>query len=84
MKRLIIITFIVMMLIFTLSASGCGKSEDIDINKKFFFEIATEVWDIVTYNGYQCSYLDKVQNEDGSYTVTFKFENIVLQNGSGD
>ena len=69
---------LILILIICFLFSGCDKNKDKDINVSEYplYVNNTEHYDIATYNSYKCTEYDETKNEDGSYTVTFKFSKI--------
>jgi hypothetical protein len=77
MKKLIFVIVLALMTVF-FAGCGCGEEEDVVIKHRKFLDVP-DCWQINVYNGYICSSLDKVKNDDDSYTVTFIFKNIGIE-----
>ena len=77
MKRFLIIIFV---LILVFCVTGCdsdkNENENINVSQYKLYIDTTEHWDISTSNGYKCISMDNSKDDDGVYTVTFKFKQI--------
>ena len=52
---------------------ACGNKDNLKVRQRFYVD-CSDYWGVATQNGYICTEYNIIQNEDGSYTVTFKID----------
>lgn len=73
LRRVILLLSLISCLLLSCSIK---KAYDIEVSQYNQSMDTTEQWTITTYNNFRCTSQTTVQNEDGTYTVTFVFATL--------
>jgi len=75
MKKYTIVLLIALMC-FMLAGCDTNNDKDISIDQYKLYINNTEYWNISTFNGYKCIEKNTNKDDNGIYTVTFKFKSL--------